>query len=115
MNWKIFASTFVLVFLAELGDKTQRAVMLQSAVHGRRLVFWAASSALVGSVVLGVLLGGVLSRLLTVRLIHALGGTLFIVIGIWMLYRVCHPGPDAAPVMDSVAEVATRPDPGPEP
>ncbi len=101
MNWKIFASTFFLIFLAELGDKTQLAVMLQSAVHGKVTVFWAASAALVCSVVLGVLLGGVLSKLVSERVIHGVGGMLFIVFGCLMLWSVFKPGADVAPVIQA--------------
>lgn len=113
MNWKIFASTFLLIFLAELGDKTQLAVMLQSAVHGRIVVFWAASAALICSVVLGVLLGGLLSRLVSERIIHAAGGVLFIVFGCVMLYSTFRPGADVGPVIQA-AEPAADETHGPE-
>ncbi len=63
MTWKIFMGTFWLVFLAELGDKTQLAVMLQSAIHGRGVVLLAASLALILSTVLGVFVGGALSKM----------------------------------------------------
>lgn len=101
MSWKIFMATFWLVFLAELGDKTQLAVMLQSAVHGRWIVFLAASLALVMSTLLGVYVGGLLSKLVSERLIHGIGGGLFLVFGAMMLYSVFKPGPDVAPVIQA--------------
>lgn len=102
MTWKIFMATFWLVFLAELGDKTQLAVMLQSAVHGRGVVLLAASAALVLSTVLGVFVGGMLSKMVSERVIHGVGGLLFIVFGCLMLYSVFRPGPDIEPVLRSV-------------
>lgn len=112
MGWQIFISTFWLVFLAELGDKTQLAVMLQSAVHGRSIVFLGASLALVLSTLLGVFLGGLLSKLVSERVIHGVGGVLFIVFGVLMLYSVFKPGPDIAPVIQAAeaapAETAGR-------
>lgn len=102
MSWKIFMATFWLVFLAELGDKTQLAVMLQSAVHGRGVVFWAASIALVLSTLLGVFVGGMLSKMVSERVIHGVGGVLFLVFGAMMLYSVVKPGPDVAPVIQAV-------------
>ncbi len=105
MTWKIFMATFWLVFLAELGDKTQLAVMLQSAVHGRWIVFLAASLALVLSTLLGVYLGGLISRLVAERLIHGVGGALFLVFGLLMLYSVFKPGPDVAPVIQAAEKI----------
>ncbi len=110
MSWKIFCSTFALIFLAELGDKTQLAVMLQSAVHGRGVVFWAASIALVLSTLLGVLVGGLLSRMASERVIHAAGGVLFLVFGAMLLYAAVKPGPDIAPVIQAAEQA-----PGDEP
>ena len=104
MSWKIFMATFWLVFLAELGDKTQLAVMLQSAVHGRGVVFWAASIALVLSTLLGVFVGGMLSKMVSERVIHGVGGVLFLVFGAMMLYSVVKPGPDVAPVIQAVEQ-----------
>ncbi len=78
MTWKLFAATFWLIFLAELGDKTQLAVMLQSAIHGRAGVFWAASLALVLSTLLAVFLGGLIAKVVSERVIHAVGGVLFL-------------------------------------
>lgn len=109
MGWQIFMSTFWLVFLAELGDKTQLAVMLQSAVHGRSIVFVAASFALVLSTLLGVFLGGLLSKLVSERVIHGVGGVLFIVFGVLMLYSVFKPGPDIAPVIQAAEPVSEQP------
>ena len=106
MSWKIFMATFWLVFLAELGDKTQLAVMLQSAVHGRWIVFLAASLALVLSTLLGVYLGGLISRMVSERVIHGVGGTLFLVFGLLMLYSVFKPGPDIAPVIQAAESVS---------
>ena len=105
MSWKIFMATFWLVFLAELGDKTQLAVMLQSAVHGRWIVFLAASLALVLSTLLGVYLGGLISKVVSERLIHGVGGALFLVFGLLMLYSVFKPGPDVAPVIQAAEKV----------
>ena len=105
MTWKIFMATFWLVFLAELGDKTQLAVMLQSAVHGRWIVFLAASLALVLSTLLGVYLGGLISKAVSERLIHGVGGALFLVFGLLMLYSVFKPGPDVAPVIQAAEKV----------
>lgn len=102
MDWKIFAATFWLIFLAELGDKTQLAVMLQSAVHGRAVVFWSACLALILSTVLGVLLGGLLAKLISERVIHAIGGVLFLAFGAMMLYSAIKPGPDIAPIIQAV-------------
>ena len=101
MRWQIFMATFWLVFLAELGDKTQLAVMLQSAVHGRWIVFLAASLALVLSTLLGVFLGGLISKMVSERVIHGVGGVLFLVFGALMLYSVFKPGPDIAPVIQA--------------
>ena len=101
MRWQIFMATFWLVFLAELGDKTQLAVMLQSAVHGRWIVFLAASLALVLSTLLGVFLGGLISKMVSERVIHGVGGALFLVFGALMLYSVFKPGPDIAPVIQA--------------
>jgi putative Ca2+/H+ antiporter (TMEM165/GDT1 family) len=106
MYWKIFVSTFLLIFLAELGDKTQLAVMLQSAVHGRGIVFWAASAALVLSTVLGVFLGGLISKVVSERVIHGVGGVLFLVFGAMMLWAAFRPGPDIEPIIHAVEQTA---------
>jgi len=106
MTWKLFAATFWLIFLAELGDKTQLAVMLQSAIHGRAGVFWAASLALVLSTLLAVFLGGLIAKVVSERVIHAVGGVLFLVFGLVMVYSAIRPGPDIAPILQAVEKTA---------
>ena len=52
MDWKIFLTIFVSVFIAELGDKTQLATMLFAADKdvSKYTVFLAASAALSGQI-----------------------------------------------------------------
>ena len=84
-------SAFALVFLAELGDKTQLAVM---ALAGRSKAPWAvfigAGSALLLSTLLAVLLGCNLPRLIppsATRILHYIAGTLFIGVGAWTIWK----------------------------
>ena len=88
MNWPLFFSTFGIVFLAELGDKTQLAVMAQSATHKAPVtVFLAGAAALVAASAVGALAGGLLSRWLSPVLLQRLGGALFLAFGILMLVQ----------------------------
>jgi len=86
-NAKLFVSTFVLIFLAELGDKTQLAAMAKS-IEGRMTVFLAASLALVCSTLIAVLFGDALTRIIPERYIQMAAAILFIVFGGIMLFNV---------------------------
>ncbi|MBA2847968.1 TMEM165/GDT1 family protein [Thermosulfuriphilus ammonigenes] len=86
MDLRLFISVFVAIFLAELGDKTQLATMsLSAADHRRWTIFLAASSALVLSSLLGVLLGGLIGQVIPFNMVKIGAGILFILIGIAMI------------------------------
>jgi rubrerythrin len=88
MNWTLFTSTFVMIFLAELGDKTQLAVMSQSGANAsfKLTVFAAGALALTASTAIGVLAGGLLQKLIPDdRYIKLAGGALFLAFGALML------------------------------
>jgi len=89
--WKVALTTFWLVFLAELGDKTQLAVLaLASRSESPWGVFLGAGSALLLSALLAVGLGYALARLVpesATRIIHYVAGGLFIVVGAWTIWK----------------------------
>ncbi len=89
--WKIALSAFALVFLAELGDKTQLAALALSADSNRPwAVFLGASVALVLSTGIAVILGTVVHRVMPegmTRIIQYAAGALFLVAGILTLIR----------------------------
>ena len=88
MNLRLFASTFGLIFLAELGDKTQLATLAISASGQSRVtVFFAAAGALVLTSAIGVLAGEAVARLVPPILITRTAGAAFVVMGAWMLLR----------------------------
>lgn len=89
MNWSVFFTVFLAVFLAELGDKTQLATMLFAADKqvDKWNVFLAAASALVLTSALGVLLGSLMSQYISERILNVISGVLFIVIGVYSLYK----------------------------
>jgi len=84
----LFGTTFLTVFLAELGDKTQLAAAgLAAASRNPWAVFLGASVALVASSALAVLLGSYLAERLDPRWLHYGGAGLFFLIGLVMLVR----------------------------
>ena len=86
MEWKIFGTAFLTLFLAELGDKTQLAVITMSANSESKLsVFLGASLALIAVTALGVLAGGILTQFIPVEWLQRIVAVAFIAIGVLML------------------------------
>jgi putative Ca2+/H+ antiporter (TMEM165/GDT1 family) len=89
IDWKLYVTVFVSVFLAELGDKTQLATMLFASGAEPKLltVFLGAASALVVAAAIGVLAGSVLTSLLNPRHLTYAAGIGFIAVGLLTLWR----------------------------
>ncbi len=87
-QWKAFAVTFGVVFLAELGDKTQIATM-NFAAKGYPVVsvFTGSALALVLSALLGTLFGAAFTRLVSPAVLSKVSGALFVVIGVLILTK----------------------------
>ncbi|MCB2114287.1 MAG: TMEM165/GDT1 family protein [Parvularculaceae bacterium] len=80
---KIFLTIFLTVFLAELGDKTQLATMLFASDNrtSQLTVFIAASTALVASTAVAVILGAAAERYLSFLPLKLIAGIGFAAIG----------------------------------
>jgi putative Ca2+/H+ antiporter (TMEM165/GDT1 family) len=64
--WTVFSSTFLTIFLAEMGDKTQLATLLMTAQsRSPWVVFAGAATALVATSILGVVIGVWIARRLS--------------------------------------------------
>ncbi len=86
MEWKIFGTAFLTLFLAELGDKTQLAVITMTASTESKIsVFLGASLALIVVTLLAVLFGGLISQYVPTEWLQRIVAMAFIVIGILML------------------------------
>jgi Ca2+/H+ antiporter, TMEM165/GDT1 family len=87
MDWKIFGTAFVTLLLAELGDKTQLAIITMTASTESKLaVFLGASLALIFVSLLAVLFGGLLSQYIPTDWLQRIVAVAFILIGILMLF-----------------------------
>ena len=86
MDLKTLLATFGIVFLAELGDKTQLSILLFSAKSQRPWsVCLGACLALVVTTVIATVLGYVGKEVVPARLLHYVAAAGFIGIGIWIL------------------------------
>jgi putative Ca2+/H+ antiporter (TMEM165/GDT1 family) len=86
MDWKLIASTFGVIFLAELGDKTQLAAMTLSASSKQPVsVFIGATLALAAVSAVGVAVGAGLSEVIPMNVIRKVAAAAFVLIGIAML------------------------------
>ena len=87
MDFRLFGSTFALIFLAELGDKTQLATLaLAGSGQARWTVFAAAAAALVLSSAIAVLAGEALARVVPPLWINRAAGAGFIAMGVFLLW-----------------------------
>jgi putative Ca2+/H+ antiporter (TMEM165/GDT1 family) len=89
MDWKMFATVFGTVFLAELGDKTQLATLLFASRGAAALwtIFFAASAALVLTSAIGVAAGALVAQYLNPKHLSYAAGVGFIAIGFWTLIQ----------------------------
>lgn len=89
LEWKVLATVFGTIFVAELGDKTQLATLLFAADKGvdKWLVFAGASLALIATSALGIIGGAIISQYISERLLNVIAGIGFIAIGIWTILR----------------------------
>lgn len=86
MDWKLLASTFAAVFLAEIGDKTQLATLSLAAGGSSRWVVFAGSAlALIATSAIAVLAGAALARIIPPLWLKRGAGALFILLGVVFL------------------------------
>jgi len=87
MNLRTFLTTFGLIFLAEMGDKTQLAAITMAAqTRQPYAVFLGASLALAVVSLIGVLLGGALANYINAEYLRKAAAVAFILIGVLMLW-----------------------------
>ena len=83
MILSLLLSTFLTVFVAELGDKTQLATLTISGTSNKPFaVFLGSSCALVFASLLGALTGGSISSFLPEVILKSIASITFLIIGI---------------------------------
>ena len=88
MDLSLLISTFLTVFLAELGDKTQLATVALSGTSDRPFaVFVGSSSALVLASLLGAMAGGSIANLIPTEWLQLAAAVGFLIIGSQLLRR----------------------------
>jgi putative Ca2+/H+ antiporter (TMEM165/GDT1 family) len=88
-EWGVFASTFVTILLAEIGDKTQLTTLLMTAESQNPvIVFIGAGSALILTSLLGVLVGKFLASRLSPKTVETAAGILLILISLTLVWDV---------------------------
>ena len=87
-RYGVFGATFVLFFLAEIGDKTQVATIALAARFDS--IFWVMAGTTVGMMIANapaVFIGDKLADKLPISLIHKIGASIFLLIGVSTLVQ----------------------------
>ncbi|MBI3534741.1 MAG: TMEM165/GDT1 family protein [Deltaproteobacteria bacterium] len=87
-DWKFFFATFLTIFVAELGDKTQFATLAASSQAKSVWVVLAAvilGLSLAGTI--GVVVGKTFAQFINPDVLRYVSATLFITLGIWIFFR----------------------------
>jgi len=85
VDWKVLGSAFALLFIAELGDKTQLAVISMVCKSEKPVpVFLGAVAALTLVTLIGVVAGGALAQVVSPQLLRRIAAVLFVVMGVLM-------------------------------
>jgi len=86
---KVFTSTFLTIFLAELGDKTQVTTLLMSAEsQSPWTVFAGAGAALILTSFLGVWVGSWLAKRVSTKTLEKAAGVMLLVIAVLLVWDV---------------------------
>jgi putative Ca2+/H+ antiporter (TMEM165/GDT1 family) len=86
MDWRVLLTTFGVIFLAEMGDKTQLAAMTMAAETKKPwMVFAGASLALACVSLIGILVGTVVGNYVPLIWVKRVAALCFIVIGVLIL------------------------------
>ena len=82
MILSLLLSTFITIFIAELGDKTQLATLTMSGTSNKPLaVFLGSSSALVLASLVGALAGGSISNFVPEIILKSIASVTFFILG----------------------------------
>jgi len=82
-DWKVFATTFGLLFVAEIGDKTQLAVVSMSSKTSKPVtVFLASILALAAVTLIGVAVGAGIGEIVPRVWLKRISALLFFAVGI---------------------------------
>lgn len=84
----VFGATFILFFLAEIGDKTQIATVALAARYDS--IFWVMLGTTLGMMIANapaVFIGNKLAERLSIPLIHKIGAAIFLIVGISTLVQ----------------------------
>ncbi|MDZ8259535.1 TMEM165/GDT1 family protein [Nostoc sp. ChiQUE01b] len=85
----VFGTTFITIFLAEIGDKTQLSTLLMSAQsHSPWVVFIGSAAALITTSLLGVLLGSWIASRLSPKTVEKSAGMMLLVISLMLFWDV---------------------------
>ena len=104
MDITLLLSTFVTVFLAELGDKTQLATVAISGTSNRPVaVFIGSASALVLASLIGAIAGGSMPSVIPADLLQLLASIGFLVIGLRLLWPLLQNATSTAALSDDEA------------
>jgi putative Ca2+/H+ antiporter (TMEM165/GDT1 family) len=92
MDWQLLGLSFVMVFLSELGDKSQlAAITLGGNARSPRIAFLGIAAGLVFTSFLGVLLGDGVSQILPVPVLKAIAAIGFAIMGLCQLWPAQKP------------------------
>jgi putative Ca2+/H+ antiporter (TMEM165/GDT1 family) len=87
MDWKLLGLSFVMVFVAELGDKSQlAAITLSGQCQNPKAIFWGSAAALIFASFLGVLVGEGFAQVLPTHLLKAAAAIGFAGMGLGLLW-----------------------------
>ena len=87
MDWQLLGLSFMTVFLAELGDKSQlAAIALGGSLKSPRAVFFGSVTALLLASLIGVLAGEGVAQLLPERILKAIAAIGFAFMALRLLW-----------------------------
>ncbi|MFD2230300.1 TMEM165/GDT1 family protein [Alkalimarinus sediminis] len=84
----VFITTFLMIFVAELGDKTQLTIAALAAAHQPISVYIGATLALAATTLIGIIGGRWVTQHISTTTLHRVSGGLFLAFAVWTTYTL---------------------------